>query len=848
MPLHARKFHSLSKFCRLGALVLPALALQPISAQTTGFNQTGAGPLDYNTPANWVGGTINGIWDSSLTLTGNQVVTFAADTTLSNGLNFSYAGNNTLILRGSAANQTVILGGDITVNNASGQQINLGTTTANRALTVDLGGGTRNFVINSGKTLGLINTASHGNIAVTGGGQLKLTGNAATSDISVSEGSSLNFDSSSGTGTTRAKSVTLNRSTLSISGNGTSNSVDTITNALTTGSGASTVTLTATKNTQLVAGSFVRGAGSTVLFRGTGLGTASVASATAATSNIVFNSTVGLLTGSGSSGTTIGIIAGAYGDTSSAGSGFATGGLVTYDAANGVRLLGGSEYTGAIINGQTQLDNVRYVATSGSPISQNLTSALSTINSLSFSITGAGTNSGVTLSGDAGSVLKIDSGVIYAYQGVTTAAATDAITLAVPTLNFNGKEAILIVSTTGDSNNRAPLAINSEITNATGLTKSGPGVVFLGGTAANSYTGTTTVNAGTLVLSKGSDGTTAITGDLVINGGSVQNLKNEQIADTANVTINSGTYTLQYSNFGGSYSETINNLSLNGGIINTGFIGKNNSLTLNNLAITNTAFTAYTPVILAGGDTAINGSKMVLKGNLTFVGNTTNTNTAVISTASGHAFKGAVALDGIRTFTIGDGAAATDLTVTALLTNNASTTGGLTKTGLGTLALTAVNTYTGATNVNQGVLLLGVANALSTSSPISLGGGTLNAGGFSQSLGTVALTANSTIDLGTGDVALLFAASNAVSWSSSVSLSFVNVNAGDTIQFGSSNTALTSGQLAQITINGFAAMIDGNGFLTASAIPEPSTYAFFAGMSLLVFAGVRRGNRSSRQA
>jgi len=62
-------------------------------AQTTGFNQTGAGPYDYNTVDNWVASTINGTWDTSLTLVASQTNTFAADTTLLTGLTFNYAGN-----------------------------------------------------------------------------------------------------------------------------------------------------------------------------------------------------------------------------------------------------------------------------------------------------------------------------------------------------------------------------------------------------------------------------------------------------------------------------------------------------------------------------------------------------------------------------------------------------------------------------------------------------------------------------------------------------------------------------------------------------------------------------------
>jgi autotransporter-associated beta strand protein len=73
-----------------------------------------------------------------------------------------------------------------------------------------------------------------------------------------------------------------------------------------------------------------------------------------------------------------------------------------------------------------------------------------------------------------------------------------------------------------------------------GLTKYGPGTMTMGGTDANTYSGTTTVNEGTLVLSKTS-GVKSVTGNLVIgdaSGSDVVRLgSNNQIASTADVYI-----------------------------------------------------------------------------------------------------------------------------------------------------------------------------------------------------------------------------------------------------------------------------------------------------------------------
>ena len=170
-------------------------------------------------------------------------------------------------------------------------------------------------------------------------------------------------------------------------------------------------------------------------------------------------------------------------------------------------------------------------------------------------------------------------------------------------------------------------------------------------------------------------------------------------------------------------------------------------------------------------------------------------------------------------------------TFSGVLTN----TGGLGKTGPGTLVLsgTSANTYgstsangnttvsggtlklsktagvaavaNGSLNVNSGgTLMLGAANQVGDAVPMTLGGGTFQTAGFSEQLGTLKVSANSQIDLGASASVLRFAASSAVAWTGGTILTVTNWNGSITgggaeqLVFGSASSALSSAQVSQI--------------------------------------------------
>jgi fibronectin-binding autotransporter adhesin len=114
-----------------------------------------------------------------------------------------------------------------------------------------------------------------------------------------------------------------------------------------------------------------------------------------------------------------------------------------------------------------------------------------------------------------------------------------------------------------------------------------------------------------------------------------------------------------------------------------------------------------------------------------------------------------------------------------------------------TLVLGGVNTYTGDTAVNGGILRLGTANAINVGSRLNLGGGTFDSGGFNETMGPLLLSSSSTIDLSNGASALHFADSAAQSWSGTLTVN--NWTPGTDHLFVGSTATLTAPQLTDFT-------------------------------------------------
>ncbi|MEI7724795.1 MAG: T9SS type A sorting domain-containing protein [Bacteroidota bacterium] len=159
------------------------------------------------------------------------------------------------------------------------------------------------------------------------------------------------------------------------------------------------------------------------------------------------------------------------------------------------------------------------------------------------------------------------------------------------------------------------------------------------------------------------------------------------------------------------------------------------------------------------------------------------------------------------------------------------------------IILNQANSYTGNTTVNtNATLTLGAAGVIPDASNMVLDGGTFKTGasvGYNETVGTLTVSNNSTIALGTGSHTLNFGASNGNSWTSGKTITITGwagtegTGGGGTsgkIYFGATSGTLTEAQLSKITFNGFpnGSMLKSDGELVPAYSPAPTTNATVA--------------------
>jgi autotransporter-associated beta strand protein len=336
-------------------------------------------------------------------------------------------------------------------------------------------------------------------------------------------------------------------------------------------------------------------------------------------------------------------------------------------------------------------------------------------------------NPGGTVTVNGSAILGLDD------SGVDMTTATRNLTVNCPVQ-------LTVPSTWGVAPGRTA-TFNGVISGYPGLTVNGGGTVQLN--AANTYSGDTTVNSGTLVAN---DNSALGAGLLVLDGGNLSNtatcsLEND-VKLNSNATVTVGA------------AQT---LTMKGAIAGTGTLTKNGTGTLT-LSGANTYPGA---TIVSAGTLALgNPSALLPTTSLTLAAGTLlqpNLDGVVISAPVTVAGSGTTATISAPTNAPGGGVVST-LTLNSVLAGNGNVTfsSSVNQNALSTVYLGAQSTYAGSTLLNttattatnvsanqQIILKLGITNALPPTTVLTIDGGTgsgtgrfaeLNLNGFNQQL------------------------------------------------------------------------------------------------------------------
>ena len=398
-------------------------------------------------------------------------------------------------------------------------------------------------------------------------------------------------------------------------------------------------------------------------------------------------------------------------------------GALTWWGPATLTLTGNTSYTGG-----TNINGGIVVVGSGGTLPTNSLISIKSGAKLTYSSSASQTLGGI-ISG-AGSLTKDTNSSVLTLTGANS--YTGATTVSTGTLQVgNGGTSGTLgtnsvdVSGTLAFNRSDVFSVDNSISGNGTLNKLGTGTLSLTGNNT-SYTGMTTITAGTLSAGSTSLGSS---GDIIFAGGILQHgsgnttdygarIKN---STTAPIKIDTNGQTVSYGALASS---------------NSGGLTKSGSGTL-----TLSAANTYTGVTTLGSGTLSLGTATALGGggNLTFTGgalqhttsNTTDYSAKVVNSS------GAITLDtNGQNVTYG--------------TMNSTNTGGLTKLGTGTLTLNAVNNYTGTTTVSNGTLSLSKSAAFANTNITVGSGATLKfSSGDTMGNASATITTSVTVDGGT---------------------------------------------------------------------------------------------------
>ncbi|MCX5675289.1 MAG: PA14 domain-containing protein, partial [Planctomycetota bacterium] len=337
--------------------------------------------------------------------------------------------------------------------------------------------------------------------------------------------------------------------------------------------------------------------------------------------------------------------------------------------------------------------------------------------------------------------------------------------------------------------------IQAKLGNAAGyvasLTKTTGGAVTLSKPAA--YTGGTFVDAGILRLGASDvlpNAGTGVAGDVVIDGTVGGTLDMAAFSDTVGTVIlknggsvtGTGTGTLTVAGTGRTWDVRDGSIAAK-----LGGAAAFNKTTSGTVTLGG-ASTAYTGLVdIKEGTLSLGAGATLGSGAVTLGSGSSDATLQATGTTS---LANAVTLAGtVNTIKV---TGAAELTQTGVI-GDAAANKALTKTGTGKLILQAASThtYTGGTNINEGTLALGLSDQLDNGSAVAIsGGGTLDLGANSDTVGGVTLTDGSITGTGTLTGSFFDVLKGALS-AKLAGAGAVTKTTADTVALSADNTGLT---------------------------------------------------------